>query len=85
MNSRIAERQVSKPKEKVVNESLIRSRPNEGRVALGESNDNEVMADYKKEKKIIQNILLDKQIQEVKDKINYGSPLRAKDVAAMNK
>ena len=43
------------------------------------------MADYKKEKKIIQNILLDKQIQEVKDKINDSSPLRARDIAAMNK
>ena len=83
----MADRQVSKPKEKekVPNESLVPSRPKEGRPVLGQSNDNDVMADYKKEKKIIQNILLDKQIQEVKDKINDSSPLRARDIAAMNK
>ena len=47
--------------------------------------ENEALEDYKKEKMIIKNMLLDKQIKEVNNKINSNSPLKSKDVTAMNK
>ena len=81
----MAEKVDEKPKEASPEKSLVRSRPNENRNALDEVRENEALEDYKKEKMIIKNMLLDKQIKEVNSKINNNSPLKSKDVTVMNK
>ena len=82
--SKVSEKDYEKLKEKSPEKSTVRARPTVNRPALGQANENDTLNEYKKEKAIIQNILLDKQIKEMSEKI-CDSPIKPKDVEAMKR